>query len=88
MDEQQYRVLQTIQKIDIFRGLELEEVQRILRVSSMDTREPGQQIYAFGDPSDSMLTVIKGHLIVTSGTGGMLGSITTGMSHASRSGKP
>ncbi len=80
MNQDQYRIQQTIEKIDIFKGLDLEQVKHILNICHMHTYEPDQPIYRVGEPSDSMVTLLKGQLIVTTKTGDVLGSITQGMS--------
>ena len=80
MNQQHQRLTQIIQKIAIFRGLNMDEIRQVLQVSKMRTWVPGDLIYKVNAPSDEMLIVLKGQLMVTSASGEPLGSVTAGHS--------
>ncbi len=80
MNQQQHRLMQVLSKIGVFRGLELEHIQRLLRVASSEIFEAGQSIYVIGEPSLEMLVLLQGRLLVTSAAGDELGQIPTGTS--------
>ncbi len=78
MDQEQYRLMQVIEKVGVFRGFEVTEVQRLLRIWCLQTYEPNQLIYIAGEPSEGMLILLKGQLIATSKSGDVLGQILAG----------
>lgn len=51
MNQLQHRLMQVLQKIPIFKGLELVQIQRILRVGKSRQFSLGEQIYTIGEPS-------------------------------------
>ena len=57
MNQQQHRLMQVLQKISIFKGLELGHIQRLLRVGSSKTYGIGEHIYIIGEPSLDMLVL-------------------------------
>ncbi|HIG54518.1 MAG TPA: cyclic nucleotide-binding domain-containing protein [Candidatus Latescibacteria bacterium] len=79
MNQQQHRLMQVLQKISIFKGLELEHIQRFLRVGTSQTYEIGERVYNIGEPSDEMLVLLQGKMVVTSAGGEELGDIGSGM---------
>ena len=80
MNQQQYRLIQVIQKIEVFNGLEVEEAQHLLRLCHPKAFAPNQQVYKAGEPSADMLILLQGQLIVTSHTGKVLGEVLPGAS--------
>ena len=80
MNQQQYRLIQIIQKIEVFNGLEVEEVQQMLRFCRPQSFESNQQIYTAGEPSTDMLILLQGQLVVTSKSGKVLGEVLPGAS--------
>ena len=80
MNQQQYRLMQIIQKIEVFHGLDVEEVQKLLALCRPKVYESKQQVYRMGDPSLDMFILLQGQLIVTSQTGKVLGEVLPGNS--------
>lgn len=79
MKRQQMHALQAIvDKIDVFKGLTPEEVERLLRVCSHTTFEAGEVVFTAGDASDEMVIVLQGKLSPRSRAGTVLGEITAG----------
>ena len=79
MNQQQHRLMQVLQKIPIFKGLELVQIQRILRVGTSQKFSLGEQIYTIGEPSLDMLVLLQGRLAVTGESGELFGEIGPGM---------
>ena len=79
MNQQQHRLMQVLQKISIFKGLQLEHIQRFLRVGNSQIYEIGERVYNIGEPSDEMLVLLQGRMVVTSAGGEELGDIGSGM---------
>ena len=79
MNRQQHHLMQVLQKIPIFKGLELVQIQRILRVGTSRQFSLGEQIYTIGEPSLDMLVLFQGRLAVTSESGELFGEIVPGM---------
>ena len=79
MNRQQHNLMQVLQKIPIFKGLELVQIQRILRVGKSRQFSLGEQIYTIGEPSLDMLVLFQGRLAVTSESGELFGEIGPGM---------
>lgn len=79
MNQQQHRLMQVLQKISIFKGLELGHIQRLLRVGTSQKYDLGERIYTVGEPSREMLVLLQGRLVVTSASGDELGEIGPGM---------
>lgn len=80
MDQKQFQLMQVIERIAVFKGLELAEVQQILGACQSVSYEPNQVVYRAGDSSTDMVILLKGQFVVTSGTGEMLGQISAGHS--------
>lgn len=80
MTQQHQRLAQIIQKINIFKGLNTDEIRQVLQVAKMRTFVQGDMIYKAGAPSDEMLIALKGQLMVTIASGEPLGSVTAGHS--------
>jgi CRP-like cAMP-binding protein len=80
MNQQQYRLMEIMRKIRVFRGLELAQIQRLLRLCSSQMYAPGQKIYVIGEASNEMLILLQGRLVVTSASGDVLGEIAAGTS--------
>ncbi|MEW6753877.1 MAG: cyclic nucleotide-binding domain-containing protein [Candidatus Latescibacterota bacterium] len=78
MNAQQYAMMRVVQKIPVFKGFEMEEVMRLLRISHAATFKPGQRIYALGEPSTEMLVLLKGKLSVVGASGEVLAMIQPG----------
>ena len=79
MNQQQHRLMQVLQKISVFKGLELEHIQRLLRVGTSQTYGIGERVYSIGEPSDEMLVLLQGKMVVTSAGGEELGDLGPGM---------
>ncbi len=78
MNQQQQRLVQIIQKIEIFKGLNMDEVRQILQVCKMRNFAPNELVYKAEAPSDEMLILLKGQLMITSASGEPLGSVISG----------
>ena len=78
MNKQQHQLMLVMRKIGVFKGLEIEHIQRILRVAVSKQFEVGQRIYIIGEPSDEMLVLLRGRLLVTTAGGDQLGEILPG----------
>ena len=79
MNEKHYMLVKVIQKIEVFRGFDAGDVQRLLRVCKFRNFKVGEQIYVFGEPSDEMLILLKGQLRVMGESGDELARIRPGM---------
>ncbi|MFT5378514.1 MAG: CRP-like cAMP-binding protein [Candidatus Latescibacterota bacterium] len=80
MNQQQHRLLQVLRKISVFKGLELEHIQRLLRVGTSKVYSVGENIYLTGEPSLEMMVLLQGRLVVTNQGGDILGEIKPGTS--------
>ena len=78
MNQQQQRLAQIIQKINVFNGLNISDIQHLLQVCKMRTIAAEEQVYKAGEPSDEMLVLLKGQLMVSSASGEPLGSVAAG----------
>ncbi|MEE2725954.1 MAG: Crp/Fnr family transcriptional regulator [Candidatus Latescibacterota bacterium] len=78
MNKQQHQLMLVMRKIGVFKGLEIEHIQRILRVAVSKQFDVGQRIYIIGKPSDEMLVLLRGRLLVTTASGDQLGEILPG----------
>lgn len=78
MNAQQRVLIGIIQKINIFKGLDLQEVQAILQLCKMRNFDAEEILYKAGEASDEMLVLLKGQLMILSGSGEPLGSVTSG----------
>jgi len=73
-------LMQILQKIRVFDGLEIHEAQTLLSFAQMRQFAKAEVVYNFGDPSDDMLVLIKGRLKVMSQDGKALVDIPAGAS--------
>jgi hypothetical protein len=73
MNQPQHRLMQVLQKISVFKGLELGHIQRLLRVGTSQTYGIGERVYSIGEPSDVMLVLLQGKMLVTSAGGSRAG---------------
>ena len=80
MDKDQHNRMQAIEKVEVFKGLELKEIQRLLLACSFESLEAGHPLYKVDEPSEDMFILLKGQLIVTGKANNVLGSIAPGMS--------
>ena len=78
LNKQQYALIKTMEKIQVFDGLDIKEIITLLRVCQTKTYKPEELIYRAGDASDEMLVLLRGKLLVTSLTGQMLAEIPSG----------
>jgi len=78
MNAQQKLLVGIIQKINVFKSLDLQEVQSILKVCTMRNFQVEEVLYKAGDASDEMLILLKGQLIILSASGEPLGNVTAG----------
>ena len=78
MNEQQYNLVKVIQKIRIFQGFGWGHIRRLLRIARIQNYPPGKMIYRLGEPSDEMMVLLKGHLVVTNNAGDVLAEIKAG----------
>lgn len=79
MNERQYHLIQVVQKIPVFGGFELSDIQRLLRVGELRQYDEGDEIYVKGAPSDDMLVLLKGKLSVLGESGEELAEVRPGM---------
>ena len=80
MDKREFDLMQVVKRIDVFQGLELQEVQRILACCRLQMYEADQRIYTFGGPSEDMIILLRGELVVSGSEGHDLGKIRPGTS--------
>lgn len=80
MNQREYKLMQIIQKVEVFRGLEVAEFQRLLAICKPVSFDPQTQIYGAGQPSEDMLILLSGKLTVLSRSGEQLGVIDAGSS--------
>ena len=80
MNQQQHKLLLVLRKISIFKGLELEHIQRLLRVGTSEIYGVGDSIYTTGEPSLEMMVLLQGRFVVTNQGGDVLGEILPGTS--------
>lgn len=80
MDKNQFDLMRIVQKIEVFKDLELNHVQRVLQISVLTAFEAGERIYTAGEYGKSMLILLAGKLAVTSNDGEALGEILPGTS--------
>ena len=78
MNERQYFLVKVIQKIPIFGGFELEHIQRLLKICQLRNFQAGERIYVTGEPSEEMLVLLKGMLLVTGESGEEFAQIRPG----------
>ena len=81
LDRQQYRRMQAIEKVTLFRNLESKELQRLLALCTFQSYDPLHRLYTVGEPSENMFILLRGIIIITLESGeGPLGEIRPGMS--------
>jgi len=78
MNSAQYQIMQVVQKIPVFKGLEVKEAFRLLKVSHSAIFKPGETIYKTGDPGNEMLVLLKGELKVTGPSGEVFATLGAG----------
>ena len=77
--KQQMQSLTTmVSKLRIFKGLNLSQSARLLKVCAYKTYTPSEIIYQVGDPSDEMLILLQGQLKAVGESGTELGEIPPG----------
>ena len=80
MNQQQYRMAQIVEKIRVFHGLEIQEVQRLLQVCHPKSYKQDEQVYKVGEPSTDMLILLMGRLSVVGPSGDTVAEILPGVS--------
>ncbi len=80
MNQQQYRMAQIIEKVRLFKGLEVQEVQRLLQVCHPKSYKQDEQVYKAGEPSTDMLILLMGKLSVIGASGEAVAEILPGVS--------
>lgn len=78
MNRQEHKLMQIIEKINVFNGFEVKEVQRLLFMCSPRKYAVGEVVYKADEPSINMLILLTGKLQVVSKTGEILGEIPAG----------
>ena len=78
--EKQYQVVKVIQKLELFKGLAAEQVQRLLPICHFKDFESGDEVYAAGSQSREMLILLTGGINVVGNTGELLAEISPGAS--------
>lgn len=79
VNERQYQLVKVIQKIEVFRGFDAGDVQRLLRVCHFKNLKTGEHVYVRGEPSEEMLILLRGKLRVLAESGEELALILPGM---------
>ncbi|MDP6779444.1 MAG: cyclic nucleotide-binding domain-containing protein [Candidatus Latescibacteria bacterium] len=80
MNQQQYRMAQIVEKIRVFHGLEIQEVQRLLQVCHPKSYKQDEQVYKVGGPSTDMLILLMGKLSVIGPSGEAVAEVRPGVS--------
>ena len=80
MNQREYKLMQIIEKVEAFHGLEVAEFQRLLAICKPKSYGVDEQVYSIGKPSEDMLIVLAGKLKVLSRAGEELGSVDAGSS--------
>ena len=78
MNERQFFLVKVIQKIAVFEGFELTDIQRLLRICKMRELKAGEQVYTKGEESNDMLVLLRGKLSVTGDSGEELAEVRPG----------
>ena len=79
MNERQYHLIRVVQKIAVFSGFEVTDLQQLLRAGELRQYDEGDEVYVKGAPSDDMLVLLKGKLSVRSESGDELAEVRPGM---------
>ena len=80
MNRQQHVLMQIIQKLPVFDGLDVTDVQNLLAICFLKKYAKGEQVYRLGAPSYDMVVLIQGLLRVIGKDGKQLVDIPTGTS--------
>lgn len=80
MNRQQHQMMRIVQKIETFKGLEISEVEPLIKMCRFQSWDPGQVIYQIGQPSMTMIILLHGELSVTGKSGEAIGRILPGTS--------
>lgn len=78
MNERQFYLAKVIQKIPVFAGFQLPDIQRLLRVAELSDFDEGDDVYLRDEPSDEMLVLLRGRLSVQGEGGEELAQIGPG----------
>jgi len=78
VNERQYFLAKVIQKIPVFGGFELPDIQLLLRVADLTSYDEGEEVYVRGAPSHEMLVLLRGRLSVVGEGGEELAQIGPG----------
>jgi len=78
MNRTDYQLCGTLQKLDLFRGLDLEDAQSILTFSKQQSFKAGEEIWKVGDPSPYLLVLLSGHVEMRDRKGAMVADLTAG----------
>ena len=63
MNQKQHSLMQVLQKISIFKGLELGHIQRLLKVGTSQRYGIGETICSIGEESTDMLVLLQWRLV-------------------------
>ena len=81
IDQEQYRRMQAIERITIFKNLETKELQQVLALCTFQSYDSLHKLYTVGAPSEDMFILLKGIILITTESGNeTLGEIRPGMS--------
>ena len=80
MKETQYQLVKVIQKLRLFKGFELADIQPLLPICKYMKYGTGDKIYSRGQPSTEMLILLTGRLNVAGEAGEVLAEIPPGSS--------
>lgn len=80
MNRQQHLLMKIIEKIQVFAGLQVAEVQCLLGISLMKQFEKGDVVYRLGEPSFNMIVLVQGRFQVVGKDGQVLVDIPSGTS--------
>ncbi len=79
MNDRQKLAEDTLQSVEIFNGLNPDEIQRLLSICIFQSFEESHTIYSVDAPSDDMFILLTGRLLVRSKTREILGMVLPGM---------
>ena len=65
--------------IEVFKDLPEADVPRILGICRAKTYPRDHKVYSIDDPSDEMIILLRGQMIVTTDLGAVVGSLVNGM---------
>ncbi len=78
MNKQEHRLSQIIMKIEVFSGLDLGEVQRILNLCSPQKYASNETVFEEGENSEDMIILLSGKLKVIGKSGEELSELSPG----------